>query len=504
MSTELESALESASTGFRNFYSVNPPFGHVGIEVDEVTGKLRYLTLEPTLTAEEAQVLREIKDIIIERMDIPLSVLRDEKAMDDYLKEQLQEAFKKFKEVVAEESEEKYIYYLKRDFLGYGKVDLLIRDENIEDISCNGVDTPIYIWHSRYESIPTNVTFESAVELAAIVTRLAYKSGQQISVSRPIMEGTLPEGYRVHLTLEDVSKRGSTFTIRKFKPNPYTIIDLIKFGTISPQIAAYLWVLIENMCSVMISGATGSGKTALLNSMCMFVMPEMKVVTIEEVRELRLHENWIPMVTRASFQPGVQEITLFELLKSALRQRPDYIIVGEVRGEEAYTLFQAIATGHGGLCTTHAHNVESAIKRLMTRPMDIPEMMLPLMNVFIQIKRVKRGDQIMRRAVTVAEIAEGTQGENGLEIERRFEWRTEDDTFTYNPPSIIGTDVFKLISEMKHISIEKLKEEQERRETILRWMAKNNVSSYDDVANVVRSYYLTPDEVYNNARMDIS
>ena len=489
---------------FREFYSVNPPFGHVGIEVDEATGKLRYLTLEPTLTAEEVEVLEELREIIIEKMDIPLSVLRDEEAMDGYLKEQLQHAFKKFKEIVAEESEEKYIYYLKRDFLGYGKIDLLIQDENIEDISCNGADIPIYIWHSKYESIPTNVMFESERELNAIVTRLAYKSGQQISVSRPIMEGTLPMGYRVHLTLGEVSKRGSTFTIRKFKPNPYTIIDLINFGTISPQIAAYLWVLIENMCSVMISGSTASGKTALLNSICMFMMPEMKVVTIEEVRELRLHENWIPMVTRPSFQPGVQEITLFELLKSALRQRPDYIIVGEVRGEEAYTLFQAIATGHGGLCTTHAHNVKYAIKRLMTRPMDIPEMMLPLMNVFIQIRRVKRGDQIVRRAVTVAEIAEGHPGGDGPQIERRFEWRIEDDTFIYNPPSIIGTDIFKLISENKHISPEKLKEEQDRRETILRWMAKNKVSSYDDVANVVRNYYLTPDEVYNNARMDVS
>ena len=496
--------MESASAVFRDFYSVNPPFGHVGVEVNEATGKLRYLTLEPALTAKEVLVLEDLKEIIIEKMDIPLSVLREEEAMDRYLKEQLQQAFKKFKEIVAKESEEKYIYYLKRDFLGYGKVDLLIRDENIEDISCNGTDTPIYIWHNKYESIPTNVKFESEKELASIVTRLAYKSGQQISVSRPIVEGTLPMGYRVHLTLDEVSKRGSTFTIRKFKPNPYTIIDLIKFGTISPQIAAYLWVLIENMCSVMISGATASGKTALLNSICMFVMPEMKVVTIEEVQELRLHENWIPMVTRPSFQSEVQEITLFDLLKSALRQRPDFIIVGEVRGEEAYTLFQAIATGHGGLCTTHANNVESAIKRLMTKPMEIPEMMLPLMNVFIQINRVKLGDQIVRRAVTIAEIAEGTSGEDGPLIERRFEWKAEKDAFTYNSPSIIGTDLFKLISENKHIPLEKLKEEQDRRVTILRWMVKNNVNSYDDVANVVRSYYLTPDEVYNNARMDVS
>ena len=496
-----EAGKEKETLTFRDFYPVNPPFGFVGIEVEEETGKMRYLTVEPTLTDDEVRILKGLKDILIERMDIPLSVLKDEKHMEEYLRGQIKRAFRRYMQRVAEESEEKFIYYLKRDFLGYGRIDLLMRDQNIEDISCNGVDTPLYVWHRSYESIPTNQAYESDEELNAIVTRLAYKVGHQISVANPILEGTLPEGYRVHLTLDEVSKRGDTFTIRKFRSNPYTIIDLINFGTLSPQLAAYLWVLVENTRSIMICGATASGKTALLNSVSMFIRPEMKVVTIEEVRELRLHENWIPMVTRPSFQPGVQEVTLFDLLKSALRQRPDYIIVGEVRGEEAYTLFQSIAVGHGGLCTIHSDSVESAIKRLLTRPMNIPEMMLPLMNVLIHISRVKVTDKVARRVISVAEIAGTALGENDMQLQQRFEWNAADDDFAYNASFNEGEELLKQISKIRHIPAERLKEEQSRREIILRWMAKQGINSYEEVADMVRNYYLTPDEVYNAARL---
>jgi flagellar protein FlaI len=473
---EGQTVAEMSTPVFRDFYPVNPPFGFVGIDIDEDTGKLKYITVEPTFTDEEGRILEELKNLLIEKMNIPLDVLRDEGSMEEYLGGQLKRAFRKFKRKVAKESEEKFIYYLKRDFLGY-------------------------VWHRIFESIPTNLAYISEEELATIVTRLAYKAGHQISVAHPILEGTLPEGYRVHLTLDEVSKRGDTFTIRKFRANPYTIIDLINFGTLSPQIAAYLWVLVENLRSIMICGATASGKTALLNSISMFIRPEMKVVTIEEVRELRLHENWIPMVTRPSYQIGVDEVTLFDLLRSALRQRPDYIIVGEIRGEEAYTLFQSIAVGHGGLCTIHADSVESAIKRLLTRPMNIPKMMLPLMNVLIQIRRVKLGDQVARRIVTVAEVTGSTKSEEGAQLNHIFELNTEGDSFASKQTSDEGFEIFKLISEIRQIPVDTLREEQLRREVILRWMAEREIKSYEEVANIVRNYYLDPDEVYNAARL---
>lgn len=245
----------------------------------------------------------------------------------------------------------------------------------------------------------------------------------------------------------------------------------------------------------------------------MFINPKLKVVTIEEVRELRLHENWIPVVTRSSFQPGVEEITTFDLLKSALRQRPDIIIVGEVRGEEVYTLFQSIAVGHGGLCTIHADSIDSVIKRLMSRPMNVPEMMLSLMNVLIQLKRVEVDNKIVRRVVNIDElvglpIMRAARVSELVEIISRFEWHSEDDTFIENPideADILlnqGRDIFSLISEINHIPLDKLIEERKKREIILGWMVENKISDYDEVIKIIRNYYHNPDEVYNIARFE--
>jgi len=504
------------SRQFLNFYSIYPPYGFIGIERNEKTGELKYLILEPTLTDIDVALLEDIKIELLERVDIPLSILKDRIQMEDYLDRQIENVFKRYSKDIVEESKKKFIYYLMRDFLGYGKIDLLLKDPHIEDISCNGLNTPLYVWHQHYESIQTNIEYYEEAELDATISRLAYRSGHQISVAHPILEGTLPEGYRIHLTLDEVSKRGDTFTIRKFRTNPFTIVDLIKYGTLNARIAAYLWVLIENLRSVMICGATASGKTALLNSISMFIHPDLKVVTIEEVRELRLHENWIPMVTRSSFQPGVEEVNTFDLLKSALRQRPDYILVGEVRGEEVYTLFQSIAVGHGGLCTIHADSIQSVIKRLLSRPMNVPDIMLPLMNVMIQIKRVRKNDNIVRRVTEVAELIASpavltSQNGESVHVQDRFIWESDDDTYSDVPSldldflSTYSTGgIFNVISEARHIPIEKLNEEHNKREVVLNWMVEKNLSSYEEVAQVIRDYYIDSEAVYNIARMGVN
>ena len=229
---------------FSNYYSINPPLGNSGIYENKSMGRMEYLMLEPFLDQDEISILNEIKTHIIENKKIPFEILKDESETSDFIKKLIGKEFEKNKRAV--ETRNKITYYIIRDFLGYGSIDLLIRDDNLEDVSCNGLDTPIYVWHKDYESIPTNVVFTSEKELRAIVTRLAYKSGTQISVSRPIAEGILPNGYRVHLTLDEISKRGHTFTIRKLRANPFTIIDLIKNNTLSCEIAAYLWCLVQN------------------------------------------------------------------------------------------------------------------------------------------------------------------------------------------------------------------------------------------------------------------
>jgi flagellar protein FlaI len=482
---------------FKDFYTVTPPFGNVGIHIDKASSRLLYDVIESTMDAHEKEVLEKLKNMLREEIGVPLSILRDERSLEAYLIGHIQKLIKRFKLDVSKKSLDKFTYYIKRDFLGYGPVDVLIKDPNIEDISCNGVGISIYVWHRLYESLPTNISFASKSELDTFITRLAYRSGHQISISNPILEGALPEGFRIHVTLEEVSKRGGTFTIRKVRTNPFTIIDLINLGTVSILLAAYLWILVENKRSIIASGATAAGKTGLLNSICSFIPPEMKVVTIEDVRELRLHENWIPMVTRPSIQAGIKEITLFDLLKSSLRQRPDYLIVGEIRGEEAYTLFQSISVGHGGMCTIHAEDVQAVEKRLLTKPMDIPPMLIPLMNVVAQLNRTKFRDNVVRRITDLSEITD-----QGC-FKRLFEWEPHDDSINLVVPDLKESIALNKIANSKHIPIEELVEDLENRELILRWMINNKVNTYDQVSCVLRKYYLDPCEFFNQVRFDV-
>ena len=483
---------------FNDYYSIKPPFGNSGITINDETKNMEYITFEPNMEKDEKEILEKIKKTIIDKVDIPYELLIDDENIIEYLKKIIQKEFKKYSKIFSQETMEKIEYFIQRDFIGYGKIDLLIRDEKIEDISCNGLGIPIYIWHRDYESIPTNIVYDSEEELRSIIIRLAYKAGIQISVSNPIVEGTLPNGFRIHLTLDEVSTRGHTFTIRKLRKNPYTLVDLIKSNTIDVKLAAYLWCLIENERSIMVSGSTGSGKTTLLNSICTFIKPEHKVVTIEDVRELTLSQNWIPMVARTSFQPNVKDITLFDLLKSALRQRPDFIVLGEIRGEEAYTLFQAIATGHGGICSIHSDSVESTLKRLESRPLNIPNSIIPLMNVIVQIRRLEEDGQVLRKVTEVAEIV-GNALDGTPIINKRFKWNSSTEKFEFIDPNKGDDYLLKKISEYNHLPVERILEEFNHKQVVLNWMVKSEISDQENVSKVVRDYYLNPNEIYQRA-----
>jgi len=483
----------------KDFYPVNPPHAHVGIEIEEETGKYKYVVIEPSMNEEEKRNLLKLKQLLREEAKVPSGILSGDGLLE-YLAKRTKRCIKDLKLKIPDEAVDKYLYYLTRDFVGYGIIDVPIKDPNVEDISCDGVNIPIYVWHRQYESLPASVEFTSNDELDAFITKLAYRAGHQISVSRPIVEGTLPEGCRVHLTLSEISKRGPTFTLRKHRADPYTITDLIQLKTLSTGVAAYFWILVENLRSIMMAGPTASGKTTLLNAISTFIRPEMKIVTIEEVRELHLqHENWIPMVSRPSYQAGVQEVSLFDLLKSSLRQRPDYIIVGEIRGEEAYTLFQSISVGHGGMCTIHADSVDSAVKRLITRPMDIPRLLIPMMNVVVVIGRVKVGEAIARRVKTVSEIVGGGEEEGEkLVLNTVYEWNGEQTMETASESNLL-----RRLSNANNVPMGSILEELRKRQEILNWMARKNIRSFNEVAEVVRRYYSNPDRIYSRARLDV-
>ena len=312
-------------------------------------------------------------------------------------------------------------------------------DENIEDVSCDGVNTPVFVWHRKYESIPSNVIYESHEELENFVFKLAYLAGRHISIAQPILDGTLPDGSRAQVTYgTEVTPKGSTFTIRKFKKTPLTITDLIIYKALSPEIAAYYWFLIENRHSVLIGGDIGGGKTSMLNAMSLFIRPTLKIVSIEDTQEIRLpHQNWEMMVTRQGMgtgsgavgETGIGSISMFDLLRAALRQRPDFIIVGEIRGEEAYALFQAMATGHLGLTTVHAEHVQGVLHRLTTKPMNIPHTQVENLNAISIVRRLVVNNVSLRRTISVSEMIGWDKAANDFKIQEIFRWDPATDTY---------------------------------------------------------------------------
>ncbi len=489
---------------FREVYPIQEPYVYAAIVKDPKTQKIMYEIIEPTLQKDEEERLKEIKTFLIDELNVSLKEIETKEKAENYLKEKTKETIKKYRIKVPPEAIDKLIYYIIRDFLGYGKIDALMKDHLIEDISADGVNIPLYVWHRMYESLPTNIIFEDEAELNSFVIRMAYLAGKNISIASPILDASLPDGSRIQLTYgSEVTRRGSTFTIRRFKVDPLTISDLIAFNTLSSEMAAYLWYLIENRASVIVAGGVAAGKTTMLNCLSMFIKPEMKIVSVEDTHELNLpHENWIPSVVRLGFGHEDKKggsITLFDLLKAAVRQRPDYIIVGEVRGEEAYTLFQAMATGHLGMSTLHAESVEAVINRLESEPMNIPKPLLAMIDVVMVIARIEKEGKPTRRATTTTEVLELDQKTKSIPTEEVFSWSPREDKFVFSGYSSL------LERQMKKLGVTKgkVKRELNSRKIVLEWMVHNGIRRHTDVANVIREYYANPKRVYQKARVGL-
>lgn len=501
--TMLDAAAKRTSV-FQEVYPILEPYVYAAIVKEHEDHKIRYEVIEPTLKPDEEKTLQEVKKILIDEIDVNLKDIEGYERAKNYLVHKTRETIKKYRIKIAEEAIDKLAYYVVRDFLGYGKIDPIMKDHMIEDISADGVNVPIYVWHRQYESLPTNIVFNEANELDSFIIRLAYLAGKNISLAQPILDATLPDGSRVQLTYgNEITRRGSTFTIRRFKTDPLTITDLIAFNTINAELAAYLWYIIENRSSVLVAGGIACGKTTMLNCLSMFIRPELKIVTVEDTQELNIaHENWIPSVARAGFKFEDQKagtITLFDLLKTAMRQRPDYIIVGEVRGEEAYTLFQAMATGHLGMATLHAESVESAIRRLQSEPMNIPDALIAMTNVIMVMTRTEVNGRPARRVASVAELEPLENQNKNLQTEEVFRWNPNTDNFTFSGHSkLIRRSMLKM-----GLTESDIAKEFASRRTVLEWMVQQGIRRHTDVAKVIREYYANPARVFQRARVSL-
>ncbi|MGD9131858.1 MAG: type II/IV secretion system ATPase subunit [Candidatus Bathyarchaeota archaeon] len=505
MKTKSKTIPERKTSVFREVYPIHEPYIYAAVVTEPNTQRIKYEVIEPTLLEEEEKQLKEIKDILVEEIDVNLKEIGTRDKAEEYLKAKVIELIKDYRLEIDEEAVDKLMYYIIRDFLGYGKIDPFMKDPLIEDISADGVNVPIYVWHRDYESLPTNILFKNSEELNSFIVRLAYMARKNISLASPILDASLPDGSRIQMTYgNEVTRRGSTFTIRRFRVDPLTISDLISLGTISSEMAAYFWYAIENRASVLVSGGVASGKTTILNCFSMFIKPGLKLVSVEDTAELNLpHENWIPSVARTGFgdiENKAGAITLFDLLRAAVRQRPDYLLVGEVRGEEAYTLFQAMATGHLGMGTIHGESASSVIHRLESEPMNIPKPLLTMIDAITVQLRTEVNGKPARRTRAVTEIVGLDPKTRELITNDVYRWNARDDTFEYSGHSHILEEKMN----RKGLTEGEVLEELNKRKIVLDWMVKKGIRKYTDVVSVIRDYYADPTRVFRKARLGTS
>jgi len=477
-------------------YPLYEPFAHVAMVQNPKTGEYMYMLDELQLDPLERNIYERILEILLAEIESPKEEIPDPRK---FFAEEAKKIVDKYRISLGwlpDVSWYKILYHAERDLVGFGRIDPLMRDPNIEDISCDGVNRPVYVWHRNFESVETNLEFENDEELDNMVVKLVHMSGKHVSSAFPVVDASLPGKHRLAVCYRrEITPFGTAFTIRKFREDPYSVIDLITLGTFSEEMAAYLWMCLENRASIMVLGGTAAGKTTALNALTCLIKPGSKVITIEETAELNLPlENWVSLIARRSYGlggSGAGEVTLFDLVKTSMRHRPDVLIVGEVRGQEAYVLFQALATGHGGMCTMHAENIDTAVKRLTQKPMDIAPAYIPLMNIVLSVQRVhlmKGGEKkAYRRIMNIHEVADYE------DYRCTFRWHPTKDK---QIPAFNKSIMLSAISERADASKNELIAEINRRKDVLHWMRERNIRSYKDVAAIIAEYYARPEQIY--------
>ena len=488
-------------------YSVVSDYAFVRITYNNNLSEYLYEVIEPALSREEQELLDLLKDTLHRTLGYEWEKLT-QLDKEEYLRESV-DSFIRTRGIKVEQLAKKRIgYYIIRDFVGHGPIDVMMRDDMVEDISCDGYNVPIFIFHGKWESTRSNIIFTNEDELNSFVVTLAQRSGKQISVAAPILDGTTVEGHRVQATYSrEVTTRGSTFTIRRFKNKPFTPTDLMRYKTVSPEMMAYLWIGVENGESMILVGGTASGKTSTLNSLAIFIPPGAKIVTIEDTREINLpHDNWIPGATRTGVGErdkdgrSAGEIDMYDLVRAALRQRPNYIIVGEVRGKETYIMFQAMATGHSTYSTMHADSVKSMVNRLENPPINCPRILLTaLRNVLIQ-SQVKVGNDFVRRMKQIVEIVGFEPETNELITNTVYEWDPATDRHIFKGHSFL----FDKIMEMKSLTHDEMMAEFDRRVEVVTYLLKKDIRNHRDIWNLVNSYYKDHDKTLDRIRKDMA
>lgn len=458
-----------------------------------------YEVSKQNYTPDEKTLLDEIRENLV---DLAISTgetfqVNEDKLLND-IKSFLFNRFKSENQNINTSNE--YLDTLSRKFLrdiiGYGELDTLIQDDDLEEIMVIGVGKPVFVYHRQYGMMKTNIIYNNNQELIDIIDSIARQINRRIDQETPILDGRLNDGSRINATIPPISADGPSLTIRKFKKEPLTVIDLINSKTISVELAAFFWLCFDGLgvksANAIISGGTSSGKTTTLNALTAFINPKERIITIEDTLELQLpHEHIIRMETRPANVENRGELTMNDLVKNSLRQRPDRIIVGEVRASEAITLFTALNTGHSGFGTLHSNSARETITRLTNEPMSVPKIMIQAIDFIIMQNRIYTPSGVSYRRIS--EVAEIVGVEEGvIQLNKIFEWNPETDRIDNVS---VSSKTLTQIANLSGKSINTIYNEISNREAVLNHMINQNIHRVGDVQKVIELYYQNPQEV---------
>lgn len=411
-----------------------------------------------------------------------------------YIKK-VNELLKYYLPMLSLEEKDRLVTYIVQKSLDLGFVDILISDSGIEELTINGSKLEIMIYHRKHGWLKTNLKFLTDDEIKNIATRIALENKKFFSNLNPLLDAHLRGGHRVNATMDPISTKGSTMTIRRFSDKPWTVTDLIISGTATPATLALIWIAMENELSIIVAGGTGSGKTSYLNSISTFIPATQRIISVEDTREIRLpdYAHWVPMEARQPNQEGKAGVSMLDLIVNSLRMRPDRIIIGEIRKkEEAEVLFEAMRTGHSVYGSFHANNAEETILRLSSPPIEIPKITLSALGLIV----IQHRDRKSGRRVTLQVAELDKEGNESVCIQ--FDPKKGKQVFKKKPMKMI-----KMLEEFQGISEEQFMKELKDRVIVLEYLAKFKINQIDNVGKIINRYLTNKTELFTQIKKEM-
>jgi flagellar protein FlaI len=456
-----------------------------------------YNVFIPKFGKDDKKLLKDIETKVIDKLDVDPTQITDKKEAEAVFTEEIHK-YITMEYSLGPAKTRDYTKYIVNNLVGYGILEPLLKDEKLEEIMVIGTGRNVYISHSKYDIMRTNLVFDEDEAVERILERIAAAVGRRIDRASPLLDARLQDGSRVNATLPPTSIDGPTLTIRKFKADPLTVVDLINFNTLTTEISAYLWYITEGSGikpgNILVAGGSGSGKTTTLNCLCSFIPDSERIITIEDTAELQLPAtHWVRLETKPPNVEGKGEVDMDELVKNTLRMRPDRVIVGEVRGPEARTLFTAMNTGHdGSMGTLHSNSAKETVNRLTNPPMNVPHIMMPALDLILMENKIYLDGTTVRRITEIAEVTEeSVEGEETAVLNNVYEWSPKKDALE---PTGVPSVLKQKLARIQGIDIKEVDEEIDRRRKVLDYMVEKNISNIVEVGKMFSRYYSESDE----------